>query len=107
MVDSIVVATNEFKLKDKINFHFVSDVDLFTNEVFYKLYSNKKTYNVTINKEGFRLQCSLPKLFGLRDNFYPIGLNSFEIAINNLKNELKSDASVNNCKSRIFKTGKL
>ncbi len=94
MVDSIVVATNEFKLKDKINFHFVSDVDLFTNEVFYKLYSNKKTYNVTINKEGFRLQCSLPKLFGLRDNFYPIGLNSFEIAINNLKNELKSDGIV-------------
>jgi hypothetical protein len=88
MIDTLTLGISDFELTDKSNFHLVSDTNLSSGETQERFYYNTDTYNITIDKGGLKLQFSLPKLYGLKDNFYPVGLNSFEVAMNHLERSL-------------------
>lgn len=90
MIDTLTLGISDFELTDKSNFHLVSDTNLSSGETQERFYYNTDTYNITIDKKGLKLQFSLPKLYGLKDNFYPVGLNSFEVAMNHLERSLDS-----------------
>jgi len=88
MIDTIAVATSDFEI-EKFNRLTRREETLPTGETFEKQFYNSDKLNLTIDSRGFRLHFSLPKLYGLQDNFYPLGENSFETAMDSLQRNLE------------------
>jgi hypothetical protein len=63
-----------------------TDLNQETGEISEKFYFNNDILNLTIDFKGLSVKTNLSKLYGLGDNnFYPLGANSFEIAIDTLE----------------------
>lgn len=89
MIDTIVVGAQDFEILKVNKLILRTDINQETGETLEKYFYNCKTLNLTIDNGGCRLQFSLPKLYGLQDNFYPLGVNSFEVAIPSLERSLQ------------------
>ena len=88
MIDTISIGTPEFEVANSNRLTKRTDV-LETGEILEKQFYNSDKFNLTIDNRGFRLHFSLPKLYGLKDNFYPLGENSFEVVMNSLQRNLE------------------
>ena len=88
MIDTVSVATSDFEVANSNRLTKRTDV-LETGEILEKQFYNSDKLNLTIDSRGFRLHFSLPKLYGLQDNFYPLGANSFETAMDGLQRNLE------------------
>jgi len=88
MIDTISIITQDYEIatSNKLTSRIET---LPTGETHKKQFYNGEKFNLTIDSWGFRLHFSLPKLYGLKDNFYPLGANSFETAMNSLQRNLE------------------
>ncbi|MGC9142254.1 MAG: hypothetical protein ACP5IN_07930, partial [Caldimicrobium sp.] len=89
MIDTISLGTEEFAIQSYNRLVKRVDTNQETGETLEKYFINLDTLNLTIDGRGLRLHFSLPKLYGLKDNFYPLGVNSFEVAVENLQRALE------------------
>ena len=89
MIDTIALGTQEFSIQKYNRLIRRVDTNQETGETLEKYFINLDTLNLTIDGRGLRLHFSLPKLYGLKDNFYPLGVNSFEVAVENLQRALE------------------
>ena len=89
MIDTISIGTQEFAFQKHTKLVLRTDLNLETGEILEKYFKNLDTFNLTVDSKGLRLHFSLPKLYGLKDNFYPLGAHSFRIAIDNLQRTLQ------------------
>ena len=89
MIDTITLGTEEFTIQSSNRLIKRIDINQETGEIFEKYYFNNEILNLTVDVRGFRLHFSSPKLYGLRDNFYPLGVHSFKISMATLKRVLE------------------
>lgn len=85
MLDTIALGSQDFKIQNSNRLIKRTDTNQETGETIEKYFINLDTLNLTIDKRGLRLHFSLPKLYGLKDNFYPLGADSCNAVIHNLE----------------------
>lgn len=88
MIDTLTVGTQDFTIQSSNRLIKRIDTNQETGETLEKYFINLDTLNLTIDNRGLRFHFSLPKLYGLKDNFYPLGVNSFNTVIDNLERVL-------------------
>ncbi len=96
MIDTVSVGSQEFRIESNNRLIKRIDINQETGEASEKYFINLDNLNLTIDKKGFRLHFSLPKLYGLRDNFYPLGAGSFRTCIDNLERVLADVGVITN-----------
>lgn len=85
MIDTITLGTIDFSIQPSNKLIKRIDINQETGEVSEKYFLNSDPLYLTIDNKGLRFHFSFCKIYGLKDNFYPLGVNSFFIILENLK----------------------
>jgi hypothetical protein len=90
MIDTFQIGIKEdFEICESNRLIKRTDLNQETGQVFVKFFFNNEILNLTIDFKGLSVKTNLAKLYGLgENNFYPLGANSFETAIDTLERAL-------------------
>ena len=89
-VDTLKIGVQNFEIENGSKLVRRVDTNLESGESTEKYYFNDKIrdFHLQTGKGGLSFQFSVPKLYGLESNFYPLGANSFKTVMSSIEREL-------------------
>lgn len=91
MIDTFQVGLKDYEIVDKRKLTMKSLTKLETGETETSYFYNDEVINLNIDNLGLSIKTNVSRLYGLGDNnFYPLGQESFIIAVKNLKDRVKN-----------------
>lgn len=92
MIDTVAIYTRDFSHKGNYpdGFQILQQTDINTGAIISKkIVFNSDKLNLTETDDNLLIHFSMPKLYGLPTNFYPLGKDSFQVVIDTLQTFLK------------------
>jgi len=89
MIDTVQIGIQDYEIEENNTLIKKTFTKMDTGQIIESYFYNGEILNLNIDGKGLSIKTNLSKLYGLGDfNFYPLGANSFKVAIDNLARAL-------------------